>query len=416
MTKKRTNKLSQIIDKIWNSERDFVQWDNEKEIVSDLQNFDIAHLEITKTGPNLSELYNSTDTSNICYDSSIQKNCCYVENQIDPLYYVESINNGCVAYRNIIRIKQHPLPSKLLKPSEWNFAQWDESNHLHFIAKDNKSMVIFSGDFEKENPLLVLRLWGTDDLEKRASEFFEQVCSVAELNYAEETNQTKFNLIMRNPNTGFFLKESNNFSFNPIDYDLHYNESIHKFNKRMEEWKTWDKPNNRLCILRGEKGTGKTNWIRNYLQNWEGKIIFVPPAIAPHMTDPEFLPFMSKHTGALLWLEDAEQIMESRENTKDLSVSNLLNMTDGVMVDHLDFKIIVTHNAHKNFIDSALRRGNRCWAEYGFDKLSPKRTKNLCEELEVEPTESEMTISDIFALQNQWDMDNDEPVQIGFNQ
>ena len=411
---KQTKKQKEFLKNIWETDREYTKWAHQREIVQDLESFSIAELipSINKESPE--ESLNNEDTYSERWGSTLQDVCEPSALSLDPLLSNEILNNQCLAYRNLIPVKSFPKPSELLDPNEWDFAQWDDSHFLHFISKDKQEMVLFTGDYEGEAPNILHRLWGTKKLEQRVTQFLEKLCNLTEIRY-NTNNEVKFNLIMRNQR-GFYLQESSEFSFRHIDYDLHYNDTIHDFNEQMEKWKSWTEPNNRLCILRGEKGTGKTNWIRNYLQNWDGEIIFVPPSIAPHMTDPDFLPFISEHKGALLWLEDAEQIMEDRKNTKDLSVSNILNLTDGVMVDHLDFKIIMTHNQHADFIDEALRRGNRCWAEYEFGKLSEERTRALCEELELESTSSRMTISEIFALQNAWESDNEQEAKFGFNQ
>ena len=181
-----------------------------------------------------------------------------------------------------------------------------------------------------------------------------------------------------------------------LEYDKHYNSDISDMMERMNGWDTWKQPNNRLCLFYGPAGTGKTNWIKNYIGTVNREVIFVPPSMGRMLGEPSFIEFMYEHKGALLVIEDAEQILEKREHNKDLAISSILNLTDGMLADFLDLRIICTHNKNKTWIDSALQRAGRCFCEYEFKKLTSDKAKALCLEEDVEWSGSEMTLGEIY--------------------
>ena len=66
------------------------------------------------------------------------------------------------------------------------------------------------------------------------------------------------------------------------------------------------------------------------------------------------------------------------------AVSNLLNMSDGLLGDAVHQQIICTFNCDLRNIDSALLRDGRLVLEHKFDKLSPENARRLCENLGVD--------------------------------
>jgi ATP-dependent 26S proteasome regulatory subunit len=76
-------------------------------------------------------------------------------------------------------------------------------------------------------------------------------------------------------------------------------------------------------------------------------------------------------------IEDAENIMMDRKFNSDSSVSNLLNLSDGLLSDCLNVQIICTFNSDLNLIDSALMRKGRLIARYEFGKLTVDKAQTL---------------------------------------
>jgi SpoVK/Ycf46/Vps4 family AAA+-type ATPase len=97
--------------------------------------------------------------------------------------------------------------------------------------------------------------------------------------------------------------------------------------------------------------------------------------------NPEFIDLLIDNPNAVLIIEDAENIMMDRKYNSDSSVSNLLNLSDGLLSDCLSVQIICTFNSSLNMIDSALMRKGRLIAKYEFGKLSLEKSRRLSNHL-----------------------------------
>lgn len=59
------------------------------------------------------------------------------------------------------------------------------------------------------------------------------------------------------------------------------------------------------------------------------------------------------------------------------AVSNLLNISDGLLADLLNVQLICTFNSSLTMVDSALTRKGRLIAKYEFGKLSMHKAQKL---------------------------------------
>lgn len=126
----------------------------------------------------------------------------------------------------------------------------------------------------------------------------------------------------------------------------------------------------------GEPGTGKSTYLK-YLTSVvaEKEILFIPPSMAEMLSDPSIIPFLMNHKNSILIIEDAERVISDRQtNGSAAGVSNILNLTDGILGDCLNIQIIATFNMDRERIDPALLRKGRLVAEHKFDKLSVEET------------------------------------------
>jgi ATP-dependent 26S proteasome regulatory subunit len=79
-------------------------------------------------------------------------------------------------------------------------------------------------------------------------------------------------------------------------------------------------------------------------------------------------------------------------------VSNILNLTDGVLGEALNIHVIATFNTEKENIDEALLRSGRLIAEHKFDKLNVEDSNKLLEKLgKSHRTDKPMPLCDIYT-------------------
>jgi ATP-dependent 26S proteasome regulatory subunit len=97
-----------------------------------------------------------------------------------------------------------------------------------------------------------------------------------------------------------------------------------------------------------------------------------------------------------------------------MGVSNILNLTDGILGDCLNIQIIATFNMKREKIDQALLRKGRLIAEHKFDKLSINEVNKLLEYIGKEGKVTEpMTLADIYNIDEEL-FKVEENLKIGF--
>jgi SpoVK/Ycf46/Vps4 family AAA+-type ATPase len=211
---------------------------------------------------------------------------------------------------------------------------------------------------------------------------------------------------------------SQNISSMPeMDLELHYGASFVKtheiiLNKLMEE------RGKGLVLLHGIPGTGKTSYIRYLCKHLEKEIIFLPPYLADNISSPDFIPFLLEHTNSILIIEDAERAIVDRDSSSSnrQGVSNILNMTDGILSDVLSIQIIATFNTIREKIDKALLRKGRLIAEHKFDLLDTENSNKLLKHLGKQyETKVPMSLSEIYNLEQELPVVEEERTTIGFN-
>jgi hypothetical protein len=87
---------------------------------------------------------------------------------------------------------------------------------------------------------------------------------------------------------------------------------------------------------------------------------------------------------AVLIIEDAENIVLDRRYNSRSGVSNLLNISDGLLSDCLHLQLICTFNSAISTIDAALLRQGRLIARYEFGRLTVEKARKLSDRLGIE--------------------------------
>lgn len=130
-----------------------------------------------------------------------------------------------------------------------------------------------------------------------------------------------------------------------------------------------------IVLLHGLPGTGKTTYLRYLVGKIKKRVLFLSPSVAGNLMDPEFLQMLINNPNTVLIIEDAENIITDRKYSNSSSVSNLLNISDGLLADFLNVQLICTFNSSLTMVDSALLRKGRLIAKYEFGKLGIEKSK-----------------------------------------
>lgn len=161
-----------------------------------------------------------------------------------------------------------------------------------------------------------------------------------------------------------------------LDLNLYYEDDFKKVDEVIQQ-RLRKKGDKGIVLLHGLPGTGKTTYLRYLIGRIKKRVLFLSPAVAHNLMNPEFIELLVDNPDTVVIIEDAENIIMDRTTRSGSSVSNLLNISDGLLADFLNVQLVCTFNSSVTMIDSALMRKGRLIAKYEFGKLSVAKAKAL---------------------------------------
>ena len=225
----------------------------------------------------------------------------------------------------------------------------------------------------------------------------EWVMSITELanQYKERQRRQPFeiNLIVQGSD-GLELKAIET-KRTKLDVDLFYEDDFKEADEVIRQ--RLNKKNDKgIVLLHGLPGTGKTTYLRYLIGKIKKRVLFLSPGVADNLMNPNFIELLIDNPNTVVVIEDAENIIMDRRYNSGSSVSNLLNISDGLMSDFLNVQLICTFNNSLTLVDSALMRKGRLIAKYEFGKLSVSKAQKLSKHLGLDTTINQpMTIAEI---------------------
>ncbi len=201
-----------------------------------------------------------------------------------------------------------------------------------------------------------------------------------------------------------------------LDIELGYGKAFKPIHEKIIH--TLNQKNGKgLVLLHGTPGTGKTHYLKYIASKIKDKrVLFIPPFLADFITSPEMTPFLIQNSNSILFIEDAERVITDRNNGGANGVSNILNITDGILSDILKIQIVATFNMDKAKIDSALLRKGRLIAEHKFEALPVDDANNLLKHLGKDYVATKpMTLTEIYNIGEEEYKSEDKYSPIGFN-
>ena len=140
------------------------------------------------------------------------------------------------------------------------------------------------------------------------------------------------------------------------------------------------------------------------------------PSMAGNLDSPALTKFLIDNANTVIIIEDAEQLVVSRDKENNSSISMLLNLTDGLLGDSLGIQIIATFNTHIGNIDKALLRKGRLNSLYEFKPLSIEKSKQVLEHNGINNylVNKPMTLAELFNISQEDFKYKTERQSIGF--
>lgn len=198
-----------------------------------------------------------------------------------------------------------------------------------------------------------------------------------------------------------------------IDIDLFYENNFAEVHQTVSK-RLNQKKDKGIVLLHGLPGTGKTTYLRYLAGKVKKRVLFLSPNAAANLMDPDLIEILIDNPDSVLIIEDAENIIIDRKISNDSSVSNLLNISDGLLSDFLNVQLICTFNSSLTLIDSALMRKGRLIARYEFGKLSVEKAQKLSRYFGYDSVITQpMTIAEI-SNQNEQNYESKSVQVMGF--
>lgn len=161
-----------------------------------------------------------------------------------------------------------------------------------------------------------------------------------------------------------------------LNLDLFYEDDFREVDAVIQK-RLKQKKDKGIVLLHGLPGTGKTTYLRYLVGKIKKRVLFLSPSVAGNLMNPDFIELLIDNPDSVLIIEDAENIIMDRKYSSSSSVSNLLNISDGLLADFLNVQLICTFNSSLAMIDNALLRKGRLIAKYEFGKLGIEKSQRL---------------------------------------
>lgn len=228
----------------------------------------------------------------------------------------------------------------------------------------------------KNNCILEFDDWYCEILHDGTDEAFVQsvVAMIAKFKEPNRRKPLEINLIVQN-RSGLDLKALQ-IKKTKLDIGLFYEDSFAEVDATIRQ-RLKRQQDKGIVLLHGLPGTGKTTYLRYLIGQIKKRVLFVSPSVASNLMNPDFIQLLIDNPNSVLIIEDAENIIMDRRTSHDSSVSNLLNISDGLLSDFLNVQLICTFNSSLTLIDEALMRKGRLIARYEFGKLGTAKAQRL---------------------------------------
>lgn len=157
-------------------------------------------------------------------------------------------------------------------------------------------------------------------------------------------------------------------------------------------------PYGRLAIFNGPPGTGKTYLLRSLIgQIKDCLVVLLPSKLVGEIDSPALITLLAEEKAEygtfnpdgsdkqslpiLFIIEDADACLVPRESDNVLTISSLLNYTDGILGSMLDLRVIATTNQERIEFDEALTRPGRLCRHVYIGELPPVQAAEVYKRL-----------------------------------
>lgn len=175
-----------------------------------------------------------------------------------------------------------------------------------------------------------------------------------------------------------------------------------------------------ILIFHGDPGCGKTSYIKYLIQtNQDKQFSYLGLDMLGNQDKLREYVISKQKDDLVIIIEDCEKLLQSRNyGSSNATLSDILNISDGLIGDQTNTKFIFTFNSNLGSIDSALLRKGRLKCRYEFKPLQGERLKSLALELGLELSDCELKeglpLCDLYNYNSEVEVE-DKGRKIGFS-
>lgn len=202
-----------------------------------------------------------------------------------------------------------------------------------------------------------------------------------------------------------FVPVGRPIKLNDEDLALHYGPGF--TNWELNWLETMNQRQSGVSVFYGPPGCGKTTYMRALMGKLLDRFVFyyLPISAFDLLGSPQFVGYWLKQAERhgdkqkVAILEDAEALLAPRDEGSREQVSNLLNIGDGFLGDHLKLHIIATTNVPIRELDPAVTRPGRLMGAREFPRLSREAALRLAETKGIHglPEQPDYSLAEIYC-------------------
>jgi len=224
---------------------------------------------------------------------------------------------------------------------------------------------------------------------------------------AEKSNKIEFGIAAIDPANCVYTSWYD-YKNHDVDVKANYNDDI-PYEKMCEILENDDSA---LMLFYGDPGTGKSSLIKHFISKYEDKdFIFMDGELLVNASKEKLMAYFLECQDTIFVLEDCEKALLNRERNYNPVMSILLNLTDGIIGDVLNIKLICTFNTSLSNIDKALLRKGRLSLKYEFKKLAKEKCRKIAHD---ESINEDMSLADLYNRDEENDYSKQNTRKIGF--
>lgn len=175
-----------------------------------------------------------------------------------------------------------------------------------------------------------------------------------------------------------------------------------------------------ILIFHGEPGCGKTSYIKYLIQtNQDKQFSYLGLDMLSNQDKLRDYVISRQKDDLIIIIEDCEKLLQSRNyGSSNTGLSDILNISDGLIGDQTNTKFIFTFNSNLSSIDSALLRKGRLKCRYEFKPLQGERLESLALKLGLKLSDRELKeglpLCDLYNYNSEIEVE-DKGRRIGFS-